>query len=344
LSSSSNTIGVAVIGAGYWGPNLVRNFSATPGVEVRWVCDLDKARLEDIARKFRIGKITTRHEEVLADAGVDAVAIATPVATHRPLGEAVLRAGKHLWVEKPLAGTVEDAQALVDLAREKDLRLLCDQTFIYTPAVRKIRDLVAAGEVGDVLYFDSVRVNLGLFQSDANVVWDLGPHDLSIAQYVLGQTPRAVSAIGVRHVDGAFENMAYVTLRYDGNLVAHFHFNWLAPVKLRLTMIGGTKKMIVYDDLDPVGKIKVYDKGIDIRHIEADAEERRRALVSYRTGDMWSPKLDQTEALALAARDFVSAIRERRAPVTDGNTGLEVVKVLAAAQRSLERGGEFVEV
>lgn len=339
-----STIRVAVVGAGYWGPNLVRNFSATPNVELAWVCDLDQARLDDISRKFRVERTTTNYAEVLADPTVTAVAIATPVNTHRPLGEAALRAGKHVWIEKPLAGNAEDAEALVKLAHERNLRLLCDHTFVYTPAVRKIRELIASGELGDVLYFDSVRVNLGLFQSDANVVWDLGPHDISIAQYVLGRTPRSVSAIGIRHVDGAFENMAYVTLRYDDKIMAHFHFNWLAPVKLRLTMIGGTKKMIVYDDLDPSSKIKVYDKGIDIRHIETDPEARKRALVSYRTGDMWSPKLDQTEALAIAARDFVSAIREGRDPAASGAAGADVVKVLAAAQRSLERGGEFVDI
>jgi predicted dehydrogenase len=338
------TLRIAVVGAGYWGPNLVRNFGATPNIDVAWLCDLDGARAADVARKFRVERTTTRYDEVLADASVDAVVIATPTATHRPLGEAALRAGKHVWIEKPLAGSVADAQALVSVAKERGLRLFCDHTFLYTPAVRKIRELIASGELGDVLYFDSVRVNLGLFQSDANVVWDLGPHDLSIAQHVLGRSPRAVSAVGIRHVDGAFENMAYVTLKYDGNLVAHFHFNWLAPVKLRLTMIGGSKKMIVYDDLDPDSKIKVYDKGIDIRHVETDVEARRRALVSYRTGDMWSPKLDSTEALATAARDFASAIREERAPLADGAAGLEVVKVLAAAQRSLDAGGTFVEV
>jgi predicted dehydrogenase len=335
---------IAVVGCGYWGPNLVRNFASTPGVEVAWVCDLDEVRLADIARKFRVGRTTTRYDEVLADATVDAVAIATPVATHRKLGELALRAGKHLWVEKPLCGTVEDAEALVLLAREKNRRLLCDHTFIYTPAVRKIRELIAAGELGDILYFDSVRINLGLFQSDANVIWDLGPHDLSIANHVLGKRPLEVSAIGVRHVDGAFENMAYVTQRYEGNLVSHFHFNWLAPVKLRMTLIGGSKKMVVYDDLDPSGKVRVYDKGIDVTRPEADAEARRRALVSYRSGDMWSPRLDNTEALSLAARDFVRAITEGTPPLADGEAGLEVVRALQAAQRSLEQNGVFVPV
>ena len=204
---------IGIVGVGYWGPNLVRNVASTTGLEVAWVCDLDPLRLEEISRKVRVTRTTTRYADLLEDPTLDAVVIATPVATHRKLGEAALLAGKHLWVEKPLAGTLEDAQALVDTAKKADRRLLCDHTFVYTPAVRKIRELIASGDLGDVLYFDSVRVNLGLFQSDANVLWDLGPHDLSIAQYVLGRRPKEVSAIGGRHVDGAHENMAYVTLR-----------------------------------------------------------------------------------------------------------------------------------
>ncbi|MBI5369026.1 MAG: Gfo/Idh/MocA family oxidoreductase [Planctomycetes bacterium] len=333
---------VAVVGCGYWGPNLVRNFNSARGIEVAWICDLDPARLEEMARRFRVGRTTTNVADVLADPAVDAVALATPLATHRPLGEAALRAGKHLWVEKPLAPTVADAEALVALAREHGRTLFVDHTFLYTAAVQKIRDLIARGELGDILYFDSVRVNLGLFQSDTNVLWDLGPHDVSVARYVLGRRPREVSAFGVRHVAGTHENMAYVTLRYDDSLIAHFHFNWLAPVKLRLTMIGGTRRMIVYDDVEQVEKIKLYDKGVDVRRPEANLEERRRALVSYRTGDVWSPTLDQTEALAGAVRDFAGAIAERRAPLSDGECALDVVRVLAAAQRSLEAGGAFV--
>ncbi len=336
-------IKIAVIGAGYWGPNLVRNFAGTPGVEVAWVCDLDADRLAEIARRHRVGATTLDYEVILQDRSVDAVALATPVATHRSLGEAALRAGKHLWVEKPLAGSVDDAQALVLAAEKHDRRLMVDHTFVYTAAVRKIHELIAKGELGEIYYYDSVRVNLGLFQADSNVLWDLGPHDLSIAAYVLNAQPIEVSAIGVRHVNGATENMAYVTLRYRENLIAHFHFNWLAPVKIRLTMIGGSKKMVVYDDLEPGEKIKVYDKGVNIAE-PADADARRSALPSYRTGDIWSPRLDAVEALATAARDFVGAIREGRPPIASGAVGLEVVKVLAAAQRSLEQQGQFVRV
>lgn len=335
---------IAVVGAGYWGPNLVRNFSSTPGMEVAWVCDLDETRLTDMARKFRVGRVTPNFEEVLRDPSVDAVALATPVATHRALGEAALKAGKHLWVEKPLAATVADADALVTLAKSRGRCLFVDHTFLYTPAVRKIRELIAAGELGDVLYFDSVRVNLGLFQSDTNVLWDLGPHDLSIASYVLGLNPVSVSAIGIGHVDGAHENMAHVTLKYAERVMSHFHFNWLAPVKVRFTMIGGSKKMIVYDDLEVVEKVKVYDKGIDVRRPEQDIEAKRRALISYRSGDMWSPRLDNTEALSAAARDFADAIVEKRQPVSSGESGREVVRVLAAAQASLEQSGTFISL
>jgi predicted dehydrogenase len=302
---------VAVVGAGYWGPNLVRNFSSTPGMEVAWVCDLSEARLADIARKFRVGRTTTRFDELLQDPTLDAIALATPVASHRPLGEQILKAGKHLWVEKPLAGTVADAQALVSLAAQTKRCLFVDHTFLYTPAVRKIRELISTGEIGDVLYFDSVRVNLGLFQSDTNVLWDLGPHDLSIASYTLGVNPTSVSTVGIRHVEGAHEDMAYATLRYDKNLMAHFHFNWLAPVKVRFTMIGGSKKMIVYDDLEVVEKIKIYDKGIDVAQVDQDLEARRRALISYRS---------------------------------NGQMGLEVVRVLAGAQKSLEQGGTSIKL
>ena len=337
---------VAVVGCGYWGPNLVRNFAGTPSVELACICDLDPARLEAISRVLRVGRTTTRFDDVLADQSIDAVALATPVVTHRPLGEAVLRAGKHLWVEKPLAGTVADAEALMQVAGEFDRRLLVDHTFIYTPAVQKIRELVGRGDLGEVMYFDSVRVNLGLFQADASVLWDLGPHDLSIAQYVLGRRPTEVSAIGVKHVDGAHENMAYLTLRYDGGrLIAHFHLNWLAPVKVRLTMIGGTKKMLVYDDMEAAEKLRIYDKGIDVASgPPGDIEARRRTLISYRSGDLWSPRLDATEALAVATRDFAASILEHRAPICGGELGLDVVRTLAAAQRSLETNGAFVAV
>ena len=323
---------------------MVRNFASTTNVEVACVSDLDASRLADVSRKFRVEKVTTKAEEIFADPTIDAVVLATPVATHRPLGVAALRAGKHLWVEKPLAGTVADAEALVKESEESKKILFVDHTFVYTPAVRKIRDMIASGEMGEIHYFDSVRINLGLFQSDTNVVWDLGPHDLSIADFVLDKKPKEVSAIGVRHVEGTHENMAYVTIRYDKNLIAQFHFNWLAPVKLRTTIIGGSKKMLVWDDLEANEKIKVYDKGIDIAQVNKDVEVRRRTLISYRTGDMYSPRLDGTEALSAAAKDFVGAIADGRKPIADGRAGLSVVRILDAAQRSIEASGKWMAV
>lgn len=335
---------VAVIGCGYWGPNLIRNFSTAPGLEVAYACDLDAKRLEDVARKFRVARVTSQLTEVLADPTVHAVAIATPLPTHRHLAEAVLRAGKHLWVEKPLVATVKEAEELAALARERNLRLLVDHTFLYTPAVRKIRELFASGEMGEVMYFDSVRVNLGLFHASDNVLWDLAPHDLSIAQHVLGKLPREVSAFGVRHVEGAPENLAHVSLRYEGNLVAHFHFSWLAPVKVRRMMIGGSRRMVIYDDLEQMEKVKVFDRGVDIRRVQSDVEQRHKALVSYRSGDIWSPHLDGTEALSLAVQDFAASIREGREPLSSAQVGLDVVRVLAAAQSSLEQDGRWCPV
>ncbi len=335
-------IKIAVVGCGYWGPNLVRNFAAIQNVDVSHLCDLDETRLTALAKRFRVANVTTRIEDILADKTVAAVAVATPLATHRRLGEAVLRARKHLWLEKPLAPTVEDAEALVGLAKEYGRQLFVDHTFLYTPAVRKIHELVAKGDLGDALYFDSMRVNLGLFQSDTNVLWDLAPHDISIVQHLFGSCPREVSAIGIRHVDGATENMAFVTLKYEKNLVAHLNFNWLAPVKIRLTIIGGTRKMIVYDDLETDEKVKVYDKGVDVA--PANLEARRGVLISYRSGDMWSPRLTTEEALASAAREFLSSIEDGRAPMTDGVSGLNVVRVLAAAQASMDRKGQFVPI
>lgn len=338
----SKPVRIGVIGYGYWGPNLVRNFATN--AQLAWVSDLNPARLTDLTKKFPVEKTTTKAEEIFADPTVDAVVIATPVATHRPLAEAALRAGKHVWVEKPLTSTVEDAEALVKLAEEKKKVLFVDHTFVYTPAVRKIRDMVSSNQLGTIHYFDSVRINLGLFQSDTNVAWDLGPHDLSIADFVLQKRPKELMAFGVKHVEGAPENLAYLTLKYDDNLVAHFHFNWLAPLKVRTTIIGGSKKMLVWDDLEQNEKIKVYDTGIDVSKVNTDVEERRRTLISYRTGDMFSPRLDGTEALSAAAREFVSSIVENRAPLTDGRAGLSVVRYLAAAEKSIQAGGKWMPV
>jgi predicted dehydrogenase len=338
------TLRVAVVGCGYWGPNLIRNFSATPGMEVAYACDLDPQRLAEMSRQFKVTRTTSSVGEILEDPEVDAVALATPLPSHVTLGEAVLKAGKHLWVEKPLTATVKEAEHLAALARERDLRLFVDHTFLYTPAVRKLRELFTSGEMGELLYFDSVRINLGLFHETDNVLWDLAPHDLSIAQYVMGRLPREVSAFGARHIQGAPEDLAHVSLRYEGNLVAHFHFSWLAPVKVRRMMIGASRRMVIYDDMEQLEKVKVFDRGVDLREADADPEKRRRALVSYRTGDIASPRLDTTEALSLAVRDFQGAIREGRDPLSGPQVAIDVVRVLEAAQHSMDRDGAWVRL
>jgi predicted dehydrogenase len=335
-------IGVAVVGLGYWGPNIVRNFSELPECAVRAVCDLDAKRLASVQRRYPGVAARTRFEEILADDAVDAVAICTPVRTHHPLARAALEAGKHVLVEKPLTHSVETARALVSLAEARGLVLQVDHTFVYSGAVRKIRSIIDSGEVGDLLYFDSVRVNLGLFQPDVNVVWDLAPHDISIMTHLIDREPRWVSAVGIAPY-GEFANLAYVTVKYDGPLVAHLHVNWLAPVKLRSTLIGGSKKMIVYDDLEPSEKIRVYEKGVTVNG-SADATSRAQALIDYRVGDMHAPYIDKTEPLRRACATFLGAIASGTPVETDGWAGLRVVQVLEAAQQSLDREGERVEL
>ncbi len=332
-------IGVAVVGCGYWGPNVIRNLAAMPDWDLRWICDKDVDRLSAIGRRYPAAQTTAKIRDVLADPMVEAVAICTPVHTHHALAKAALEAGKHVLVEKPLAQSVEEAGDLVEMADRLGLTLMVDHVFVYSGAVRKIREIVRNEGVGDLLYVDSVRINLGLFQSDVNVVWDLAPHDISIIQHVVGRTPRQVSAIGSAHF-GAQENLAYVTVRYDDGLLAHMHVNWLAPVKIRSTVFGGSKKMIVYDDLDPSEKVRVYDKGVDLG---ADPQSRAEALVDYRVGDMHAPYIEKTEPLERMCRTFHDSIAEGSRPETDGAAGLDVVRVLAAAQQSMRQGGAFVD-
>lgn len=334
-------IRVAVIGYGYWGPNLVRNFSTSERTRVVAVCDLDDRRLAAVSRQYPGVRVTTRTEEIFSSADIDAVAIATPVRFHYELALAALRAGKHVLVEKPVTETAEQCQQLIDEAEQRGLVLMVDHTFIYTPAVRKMRDLVQSGELGEVYYYDSVRVNLGLFQSDVNVLWDLAVHDLSIIEYVLDQVPVAVSATGISHVDGAPENIAYLTLFFDSKTIAHINVNWLAPVKVRQTLVSGSKKMIVFNELEPSEKIKVYDKGIVLNE---DADQMNTLIAGYRTGDMWAPQLANTEALAAEVAHFADCVAGKARPLTDGRMGLNVVKVLEAASASLRDRGVAVPV
>jgi predicted dehydrogenase len=334
-------IRVGVIGYGYWGPNLVRNFAETPGSQIAAVCDLTSERLALAQRRYPGIETTTCYGELVNGGDIDAVAIATPVSTHFELAMQALQAGKHVLVEKPLAATSEQALRLIDEADRRNRVLMVDHTFVYTGAVRKIRELVTSNGLGEIYYYDSVRVNLGLFQHDVNVIWDLAVHDVSIMDYVFPCQPCAVSATGVCHVPGQPENVAYLTMFFDDCLIAHIHVNWLAPVKVRRTLIGGSLKMIVYDDLEPSEQVKVYDKGITVNGKPEDIYEM---LINYRTGDMWAPQLDRTEALRTEVLHFKRCIEEGEQPITDGEAGLRVVRILEAGTQSLAQRGRPVEL
>ncbi|MEF7616682.1 Gfo/Idh/MocA family oxidoreductase [Aquincola sp. MAHUQ-54] len=332
-------INIGVIGYGYWGPNLVRNFSETPGLRLVAVADLDRARLDPVQRRYPAITTTTDYRDLLRDPAVDAIAVATPVDTHFELGMAVLRAGKHLWMEKPMAQTSDEARQLVELADERGLTLIVDHTFIYTPAVRKMRELIAGGELGRIYYYDSIRVNLGLFQRDVSVIADLAVHDFAILAHILDEQPVAVTASGINHFPGTPENLAYVTLFYDSGTIAHANVSWLAPVKVRQILVGGSRKMITYDDLEPSEKVKVYDKGVSFTDDPGQIHEMR---VGYRSGDMWAPRLAVTEALRNEGEHFVDCVNHGRLPQTGGGLGLRVVQLIEAASASMRRKGETV--
>jgi predicted dehydrogenase len=334
-------IKVGIVGYGYWGPNLVRNFAETAGATVAAVADVDTAKLAVVQRRHPAVKATTEFQDLVADPSIDAIAIATPVNTHFDLGMAVLGAGKHLWLEKPMAATSVQARKLVDEAERRQRVLFVDHTFIYTGAVRKMAEIIKAGELGRVYYYDSTRVNLGLFQRDVNVIADLAVHDFSILDYLLGEHPAAVSASGTNHFPGTPENLAYITLFYDSGIIAHTNVSWLAPVKVRQILVGGSKKMIIYDDLEPSEKIKVYDKGISFTDDPAKIQEMR---VGYRTGDMWAPKLSGTEALSMGGEHFVDCIERGKVPETDGKLGTRVVELIEAATSSMRKKGETVYI
>src|SRR5688572_18314868 len=334
-------ITVGVIGYGYWGPNLVRNFAETAGARVGFVSDLSEQRLAVAARRHPGIKTSTNARDLIEDPGVDAVVIATPVNRHFELALAALRAGKHVLVEKPLTSTSEHALQLIDEAERRRLVLMVDHTFVYTGAVMKMRQLVDAGELGDIYYYDSVRINLGLFQPDVNVLWDLAVHDLAIMDYVLGRLPVAVSATGLAHVAGEPENIAYLTMFFADRMIAHVHVNWLAPVKVRRTLLGGSRRMVVFDDLEASEKVKVYDRSISLN---PSAENLHQMMIGYRTGDMWAPQLPVREALSAEAAHFVDCITRSARPTTDGQAGLRVVRLLEAATRSMAAKGQLVEV
>ncbi len=330
--------GIAIIGYGYWGPNLVRNFSAVAGSKVEWVVDLRTERLEVIKKQYPNIRTTANINDALNDPAVNAVVIATPVQYHYPMAKLALEHGKHVLIEKPMTQSSAEAGELIELSKQKGLVLMVDHTFLYTGAVRKIKDLIDSGEIGEIQYFDSTRINLGLFQPDINVLWDLAPHDISILFYLIKTRPVSVSATGISHTPNELENVAYLTVNYDATHIAHFSCSWSSPVKIRKILIGGSKKMIVFDDVEPSEKVKIYDTGYTVK----SDEDKRRLLVDYRAGDIYVPKLEQREALAGMASDFISAIEKGTTPVSDWRVGLEVVKVLEAAQESIKNKGKEV--
>ena len=326
---------LGVIGYGYWGPNIVRNFSLQPDCQVSAICDKNPRAAAQVLRRHPSVRVSADPDDVITSSEIDAVAIVTPVSSHYELAKKALQNGKHVFVEKPLTATVRQAEDLVELADRKNLQIMVDHTFLFTGAVRKIKELIEEGTLGPLYYYDSTRVNLGLFQHDVNVIWDLGPHDLSIVDHLIGLEPELVVATGGAHLNGLVD-MAYITLYFPNNIVAHINVNWLSPVKVRTTLIGGQRKMLVWNDLEPAEKIKVYDKGVEV----GNDQGLYKLLVSYRSGDMWAPRIDDGEALQLEARYFLDCIASGDRPFNDGQAGLRVVRILEAADESLKRRRE----
>jgi predicted dehydrogenase len=334
-------IGIGIVGYGYWGPNLVRNFTQADGARVIAVCDQRAARRAQVEAHYPAIKAIAEMRELLADPAIDAVAIATPVSSHYELAMQALQAGKHVLVEKPFTTTAEQAERLIEEAERQRRVLMVDHTFVYTSAVRKIKELIDQGSLGQLYYYDSVRVNLGIFQHDVNVLWDLAVHDLSIMDFVLGRAPTVIAATGMANVPGQPESLAYLTCFFEDDLIAHFHVNWLAPVKIRRTLIGGSEKMITWDDMELSEKLKLYDKGITLNN---GPEGVYQLQVGYRAGDMWAPHLNNVEALQVEAQHFLDCIAHDRRPISDGQAGLRIVRILEAASRSIARQGQPVEL
>ena len=346
-AGQADTIGLAVVGAGYWGPNLVRNAMATDALRLEWLCDLDVERAQSVLGRYSTVRATSSLTEVLADPAVDAVAVATPAATHVDVGLAALEAGKHLLVEKPLACTFADGAKLVEAAAERGLVLMLDHTYVYTSAVQQLRTLVRAGDIGELLYVDSVRINLGLVQRDIDVLWDLAPHDLSVLDALLpdGVRPVAVSAHGSDPIGAGQACVAYLMVRLSSGAMAHVHVNWLSPTKIRTMIVGGSARTVIWDDLNPSQRLAVYDRGVDRTNPESlSADVAARAQVSYRLGDMVAPALAEGEALRSMMTEFSASIVESRAPLTDGRCGLRVLALLEAASHSLANDGLLVPV
>src|SRR5882762_1647809 len=334
-------IRIGVIGYGYWGPNVVRNLRSLEGCQVAAVCDKSPAALKRITQAHPGLPVTTDPAELFASTQVDAIAVVTPVCTHFDLAKAALEHGKHVFIEKPFTSTTRQAEELIELGERKKLTIMVDHTFLFTGAVRKMRDLLDEGVLGDLYYYDSTRVNLGLFQHDVSVIWDLAPHDLAIMNFLIQKAPEAVSATGAAHLNGLVD-VAFITIYFPGNTIAHINVNWLSPVKLRTTLIGGEKRMLVWNDLEADEKLKIYDKGVAVNGNGHAKQGLYDLLVSYRSGDMWAPRVEQAEALKVELKYFVDCVRMSQTPINDGVAGLRVVKLLEAVDRSLKERGKTV--
>lgn len=330
---------IGLVGYGYWGINLLRNFMSAPRCTVKTVCDPRPERQAVAQRNYPSVQVTADYADLLNDPAIDAVVLATPVFSHYPLAKQALLAGKHVLVEKPFTSSVAHAEELIELAAQRNLVIMVDHTFLYTGSVQKIKALCEAGEIGKLQYFDSTRINLGLFQSDVNVIWDLAPHDISILFHLYPERPVSLSATGKAHAINKIENIAYLTLHYQSDFIAHFTCSWISPLKVRRILIGGDKRMVLYDDVEPTEKVKMYSTSYEVNQSE---QEKHKMLIDYRTGDIFIPKVAQKEALAEMAADFVASVLDGKQPLVDGQKGLEVVRVLEAAETSIKQNGKEI--
>lgn len=333
-------LNVGVVGFGYWGPNIVRNVMSINSLNLKAVCDVNPATLKNFESQYPHIQTYASYEKLIQSKNIDIVAVITPVSSHYAITKLALEAGKHVFVEKPFTATVREAEELVLLAEKNKCCVMVDHTFIYTGAVRKIKNLIESGDMGELNYYDSTRVSLGLFQHDVNVIWDLAPHDFSIIDYVINSKPKTLIAQGADHVGRGMENLAYITMNYENNLMVHINVNWLSPVKVRSTLIGGQKKMLVWDDLQADEKIKIYDRGVDIN----EKTDIYRLKVDYRSGDMWSPKIEHKEALRSELECFVDCIKNNKVPANDAHAGLRIVRLLENANQSLKGGGKLIKI
>jgi predicted dehydrogenase len=333
-------INVGVIGYGYWGPNVARNFNSCKDTALVSVCDLNDNRAKLAKSTFPFVNIASDYKDLINSDDIQAVAVVTPVYSHYELAKAALECGKHVFVEKPFTSNARQGEELIDLAHKKNLIIMVDHTFLFTGAVRKMREIIDSGELGNLFFYDSTRVNLGLFQHDINVVWDLAPHDFSIMNYLIDRNPLAISSQGAEHFGTGIEDVAYIAVYFDNGFIGHFHCNWLSPVKIRKTLISGDKKMLVWDDLQSDEKVKIYDRGVEIKN----SQGIHKLLVSYRSGDMYAPKVENTEALKLEAEYFAECIDKNINPFNDGEAGLKVVRMLEATDRSIKKGGTKIKI